>query len=443
MLRSILLTAIFIVLMGWSFRRAWLGMLVWAWFSYMNPHRFAYGFAYNFPFVLITAIVTFVAWMSTKEEKRFPWTIETILEALLCIWITVTTLFGVSTFVWDYWNRAIRVQIMIFLTLWMMKSKFRLEALVWTIAGSIGFFGLKGGIFAIVTGGHYRVQGPEKSFLEGNNEIALAMVMVLPLIHYVQVQATQRLLRHGMIALQVLTVLAVLSTYSRAGLLALGAVAVLLWLKSRHKIALAVAMIVIAIPMLKFMPSEWRARMQTLQATDEEDLDASAKGRLNAWRFAVRYSMAHPILGGGFRVFITPEFFAYAPDPRDRHDAHSIYFETLGEHGFPGLILFLGLGISTWITAMLVVRRAKKIPEMAWMVDMVGMAQVGLVGFAVGGAFAGLAFFDLPYHLMAIIILCKFLLRDHQRAMVRAELARIEAAALEAASQRPMAVPAG
>ena len=33
-----------------------------------------------------------------------------------------------------------------------------------------------------------------------------------------------------------------------------------------------------------------------------------------------------------------PEMFArYAPDPDDVHDAHSIYFEVLGEHGFVGL----------------------------------------------------------------------------------------------------------
>src|SRR5215471_8860769 len=112
MLRSILLTAIFSVLIGWTLRRAWLGILVWSWFSYMNPHRFAYGFAYNFPFVAIAAGVTFFAWLSTKEEKRFPWTIETMLEVLLCFWITITTLFGQSVVVWDYWDRAIKVQAM-------------------------------------------------------------------------------------------------------------------------------------------------------------------------------------------------------------------------------------------------------------------------------------------------------------------------------------------
>ncbi|MBV8843263.1 MAG: putative O-glycosylation ligase, exosortase A system-associated [Bryobacterales bacterium] len=420
MLRSILLTAIFAVLISWSLRRAWLGILVWAWFSYMNPHRMAFGFAYNFPFVAIAAAVTFYAWLSSKENKRFPWTIETYLQVMLCFWITFTSFFGDSDFVWEYWNRAIKVQIMIFMTLWIMRSKFRLEALVWTIVISIGFFGVKGGIWTILTGGHGRVQGPDMSFIQGNNEIALAMVMVLPLMRYLQLQATQKQIRRGLIAMQILTTLAVLSTYSRAGLLALGMVGALFWLKSRHKIAFGVAMLLVIAPMIKFMPSEWRDRMRSLEATDESQLDDSAKGRINSWRFAVNLAMHRPITGGGFRVFMTPTFFQYAPDPTSRHDAHSIYFETLGEHGFPGLFLFLSLGFCTWMTARKVARRARKIPELAWMVDLVSMAQVGLCGFAVGGAFAGLAFFDLPYDLMAMIVLCKFLLQDHERAKAMA-----------------------
>ena len=48
---------------------------------------------------------------------------------------------------------------------------------------------------------------------------------------------------------------------------------------------------------------------------------------------------------------------------------------------------------------------------MIWAGDLAAMCQVGLAGYAVGGAFAGLAYFDLPYHLMAIIILCKSIVR--------------------------------
>jgi probable O-glycosylation ligase (exosortase A-associated) len=437
MIRSLILGLVFVALISYSFTRAWLGLLVWSWFSYMNPHRFAYGFAYNFQWVAVAAAVTFLAWFTSKENKRFPWTTETYLQVLLCFWITFTTFFGESLLAWDYWNRAIKVQVMIFMTLWIMRTKFRLEALVWVIAGSIGFFGLKGAIWAILTRGHGRVQGPEQSFIYGNNELALAMVMVIPLMRYVYLQSSNKLVKQGMVVLQICTVLSVLATYSRAGLLALGAVGVLIWMKGRNKIAFAVVALIVMIPMLKFMPSEWGDRMRSLQTTDESELDDSAKGRINSWRFAVNLAMHRPITGGGFRVFMTPLFFQYAPDPTNRHDAHSIYFETLGEHGFPGLAIFLGLGLSTWWTGRKIVRRARKIPDMAWMVDMVSMAQIGLAGFAVGGAFAGLAFFDLPYDLMAIVVVCKFILNDYEKELARAEWERTRAAALDVAVPQP------
>jgi len=422
--RDILFTIIFTIVISQVFRRPWIGILIWSWLSYMNPHRLTYGFAYLFPWVAITAGVTIACWVASGERKWFPWTRETILEIVFTVWFTVTTIFALNAQVaWDYWDRAFKVQIMILMTLLIIRTRFQINALVWTIAGSMGFFGLKGGLWSLLTGGINRVYGPPKSFIEDNNALAVALVMVLPLMRYLQLRADNKFLRLGLIAAQVLTALAVLTTYSRAGFIALCVVGSYLWWKSRHKVAFALALVLVAAPLIRFMPETWKERMSTIQNTDDESLDASARGRLNAWAFAINLVEERPILGGGFRVFISPEFAKYAPDPKDRHDAHSIYFEVLGEHGFPGLFLFLALGVSTWFTAQGVIRRAKDLPQVEWAVDLVRMLQVSLAGFAAGGAFAGLAFFDLPYHLVAIVVLCKILVDQEIRAMREHEVA--------------------
>lgn len=423
-MRDILFTIIFTIVISQVFRRPWIGILIWSWLSYMNPHRLTYGFAYLFPWVAITAGVTIACWVASGERKWFPWTRETILEIVFTVWFTVTTIFALNAQVaWDYWDRAFKVQIMILMTLLIIRTRFQINALVWTIAGSMGFFGLKGGLWSLLTGGINRVYGPPKSFIEDNNALAVALVMVLPLMRYLQLRADNKFLRLGLIAAQVLTALAVLTTYSRAGFIALCVVGSYLWWKSRHKVAFALALVLVAAPLIRFMPETWKERMSTIQNTDDESLDASARGRLNAWAFAINLVEERPILGGGFRVFISPEFAKYAPDPKDRHDAHSIYFEVLGEHGFPGLFLFLALGVSTWFTAQGVIRRAKDLPQVEWAVDLVRMLQVSLAGFAAGGAFAGLAFFDLPYHLVAIVVLCKILVDQEIRAMREHEVA--------------------
>ena len=83
---------------------------------------------------------------------------------------------------------------------------------------------------------------------------------------------------------------------------------------------------------------------------------------------------------------------------------HSIYFEMLGEHGFVGLLLFLALIVFTWRKCGSIIRIAKKDAKHAWSGDLAAMIQVSLVGYTVGGAFLGLAYFDYFYHLVALAV---------------------------------------
>ena len=50
--------------------------------------------------------------------------------------------------------------------------------------GSIALFGIKGGIFTILTGGNHLVWGPPSSVIEGNNELAVALIIVVPLLYF-------------------------------------------------------------------------------------------------------------------------------------------------------------------------------------------------------------------------------------------------------------------
>jgi probable O-glycosylation ligase (exosortase A-associated) len=109
-------------------------------------------------------------------------------------------------------------------------------------------------------------------------------------------------------------------------------------------------------------------------------------------------------------------FAIYAPEPGNVHDSHSIYFEVLGEHGFFGLFLFLTLALMTWRTASWIIKRARGDPENRWAADLAAMVQVSLVGYASGGAFLGLANFDLYYTLIAVVVLCKTVLVSRQTA---------------------------
>ena len=61
------------------------------------------------------------------------------------------------------------------------------------------------------------------------------------------------------------------------------------------------------------------------------------------------------------------------------------------------------------------------------------MLQVSLLGFAVGGAFLSLAYFDVPYYVMAAMIATRLLVEQHLKA--KAALARRRVAGVQAAGR--------
>ncbi|HEX9626889.1 MAG TPA: putative O-glycosylation ligase, exosortase A system-associated [Acidiferrobacterales bacterium] len=410
-MRDLLLIAIIFGALPVILLRPYIGVLLWSWISYMNPHRLAYGFMHDFPVAAAIGATTLVSLVFTKEPRRIPWTPLTITWAMFVAWMSFTTLFAlIPGDAQQEWTRMIKIQLFAFITLMLVTSRERLNWLALVITASIGFYGLKGGIFTVMTGGSMTVWGPPGSFIEGNNELALALVMIIPLLYYLQ-SITRRLwLRLGYWGAMGFSVLAVLGSYSRGAFVAIAAMLLYFMFKSSKKLVFAI-LFVITLPIaLNFMPAEWHERMQSISRYQE---DGSALGRINAWWFAYNLTKHYPITGGGFDAFDPDLFVKYAPEPNDFHDAHSIYFEVLAEHGYVGLALFLAIGVMALRTGTWIIGHARDRPELRWARDLAAMTQVSLIGYAVGGAFLGLAYFDLYYHLVAIMVITKGLVEHH------------------------------
>ncbi len=293
-----------------------------------------------------------------------------------------------------------------FLTIFIMGDREKIHSLIWVIALSIGFYGIKGGVFTILGGGSEHVLGPG-GFIGGNTEIGLALVMVLPLFWYLYLNSEQKWVRIGLIFALLLIPVGILGTQSRGALLAIVAIGFFLWLKSRKKLVPFVVLLMMVPLLYMFMPQTWHDRMNSM--TDHKT-DESAMGRIQAWTFAYDMASARPLTGGGFEAFTPKNFERFSPGLVEAgtgkyNDVHSIYFEVLGEHGFVGLGIFLILGFLYWRTASRIIKVTKTSEQHKWAYDLASMLQVSLVGYAVGGAFLGLAYFDLGYHYLAILIL--------------------------------------
>lgn len=395
-----------------ALRWPWVGVMFWTWVSLMSPHQeFGYSAA-GWPVATIVAATTLIGLLATKERHTPMLGAGSWLMLAFIVWMTITLPFSLYL---DpslpLWERTVKTFLMLFVSIALISSRKQLDYFVWVMVLSLGFYGVKGGIFTISTGGNFRVWGPG-GFVQGNNEIALALIMTIPLMRYLQLQLTRPWARHAMTAAILLTAVTVLGTYSRGALLALLSMAFFLWLKGTNKLVYGVAMLAVGSMALPFMPEQWWDRMDTIKSYEQDD---SALGRINAWWNAFNLAKDR-LFGGGFMIY-TPEVFArYSPDPERVHAAHSIYFQVLGEHGFVGLALFLAIGVCTWFTCQGLIRRARHDPQALWAGQLGAMIQVSMIGYATAGAFLSLTYFDLPYNLAAAAMLARYLLDRQAQA---------------------------
>ncbi len=405
-MRDIALTIVIFGLLPLIFFRPHIGALMWAWISIMNPHRLAFGFAMTFPFAQLIAITTLVVLPFTKHRYPLPRSPIVTTLILFVVWMSITSVFAMGE-VFDIWLRVIKIHLMLFVTLVLIRGRQQIEQLIWVLVASVGFYGVKGGIWTLLTGGGQRVWGPAGSVISGNNELAVALVCILPLMYYLMGTTSRKWVKNALIVAMILCVFSIIGSHSRGAFLAIVAAGGMLAWKNRRP-GMIVALAAIGVAALAFVPEKWIERMYTIEGHQ----DASASSRINTWVTLWNLALDRPIVGGGFDTAL-PEIFArYSPIPSLAYSPHSIYFQALGEHGFVGLILYLTLVVITWRRATSLARECRRAPGLEWVDLLMRMTQVSLVGFLVGGAFLSLLHFDFPYYLMALVVLVEATVRE-------------------------------
>lgn len=405
-MRDILIITIVLLGCGVALRKPWIGVLLWTWLSIMNPHRYAFGIAFNAPLAAMAAASTMLGIFLTSDQRASPIKTGAITAFLFFVlWMNLSWGLGLDPS-GDYaqWNKVMKIDFMVLVGMVVLHSKQHIFGMAWVTIGSMMLLGIKGGVFTLVGGGEQRVWGPPGSFIEDNNEFGLALVMTIPLIRFLQMQLQNKWGKLALTAAMLLCAAAALGTQSRGAFLAIIAMGAMLWWRGRNRFVNGVLILAAAISLLSFMPDTWVDRMNTIETYQS---DGSAQGRLAAWSAAWNMSFHYPT-GVGFNQVRQDLFDRFSHNPEaGARAAHSIYFQILGNHGFIGLFLFLAIWATTWRHAGWLRKYASKIPEARWCVDLGAMAQVSLVGYLVGGAFLSLAYFDLPYNVMMLVALCR------------------------------------
>lgn len=392
-----------------ALRRPWIGILVWTWLSIMNPHRYSYGFAHDAPLAAVAAGCTLLGALFTKDRSSPFKGAPAVWLLIFIVWISISWLSGLDMADdQEQWSKVMKIFFMTLVGLSLLHTKEHIIAFAWVVAGSLALLGTKGGFFTVLTGGSYRVWGPPSSFIADNNEFALALVMTIPLLRFLQLNLQARWGRRLMTLVMLLCAAAAVGSQSRGALLAITAMAVMLWWRGKSRLLSGVVILSAAAAIVAFMPDSWSSRMSTIDNYEE---DRSAMGRISAWWNAFGIAKNN-VFGVGFDA-ARPELFAlYSPFPDYVHAAHSIYFQVLGNHGFGGLLIFLAIFVSTFSAAGRLSKEAADIPEAQWCARLGAMCQVSLIAYAVGGAFLSLSYFDLPYDVMMMVVLARVWVRE-------------------------------
>ncbi len=420
-MRDYLLLLFVVGLVPFILYRAWIGALAWTWIGLMNPHLYTWDLS-TFPFAQVIGITFLISWLIARDKRMIPFTPGIIGLCVLYAFVTVKNPFAWNQDVaWPTWNQYSKVVVAALLMTTLIYTPLRIRWFLWTILFSLGvFYGVKGGVFALATGGEMHVQGPNPSFIGGNTHLGVALIMVAPLFLAFMRDAPSAWWRRGALAGFWLTLIGIFFTYSRGAWLGMAAICGVLFLQTRRKLLIAATVVPLAVMAVTFIPHKLFDRMETIENYQE---DLSALQRLQGWGVAFNVARQH-LLGSGFVLDATPVdvWMKYAnfqrPEFNRANAAHSIYFQMLGDHGFIGLALFLFVLASTYWTLGRVKRAVRDDKERAWLGHYAGAIQVGLIGYAVAGAFVSLALFDLFY---TYVILAGILLREARSATQLAE----------------------
>src|SRR5215831_5336737 len=122
--------------------RPWVGVLVFSWLSYMNPHRLAWGFAHDLPFAQVVALTTVCGMVFSREKKSLPNHWLTWVWILFLVWMCITTILALDTKAAEpQWEKVMKIQVFALITIALIRDQKQLHLFLWVIVVSLGFFG--------------------------------------------------------------------------------------------------------------------------------------------------------------------------------------------------------------------------------------------------------------------------------------------------------------
>jgi O-antigen ligase len=386
--------------------------------------------------VAIGALIAMAAHRLGRNLPLVVMTPEILGVAAMCLIMVLTIPFSV----WPggALNTLTEVYFKVVLVFILMINSVRnvraLRWLTWLIVFAMGYVALRG-VIDFATGNNLvkgeRLHGSISGLMGNPNDLAMNMVTFLPLA--LMIAITKRPTLHRGVAAFIAALMAatVLFTKSRAGLLGMGAMLVVLVLEGRKiRPGLGVAALVAMFAATPFMPSWFWVRLASITDSSQDE-SGSRQARKDLMREGWQTFLEHPLTGVG-----AGQFKNYNPPDRLEpwRETHNVLLQIAAELGIFGLLAFLLL---VWqaVSALRWTRRtfvtngtgarpptgdgdfvpvtdAFRPEEREWLrMHSVAMA-ASLVGWFVCAQFASIGYYWTFYYLFALIVAGRELTKD-------------------------------
>lgn len=346
------------------------------------------------------------------------------LLILFSIWVTITTLNAHHPYLaWVKYDITIKTWLFIIFIPFVLDTRLKIECFLWTFAISVSYYLMIFGLKGLVGGGGYgsdliATTNENSGITESSTLATVAMSMVpvyIYLMNYSLFGQSNRWIRHVLKIIILLCFFSMVATGARTGVVA-GAVMVACFMliskkKFRYMLGVALAFI-IALP---FVGEEYTDRVSTLRDTSQE---TSAMGRIVVWRWTFDYARNN-LLGGGFYAYLDNDGqlndYVGEGELFEQTTAkafHSIVFEVLGEHGFIGLFLYLGILGGTVAMLRHHIKRGKSSSD-PWRRQFALHLMISFLALCAGAFFIGIAFEPWIYY---FFLLSACLFNDKDKA---------------------------
>lgn len=345
---------------------------------------------------LAAAATASLAYVLGRASGRLPVVArapERLLAGALFAWavVTIPISFWPSGALQTILNQYIQSLVLFWLIAGTVTSLPRLRGLAWTLAicaVPLALTALKHYAEGVFVQG--RVEGYSSGLAGNPNDLALMLVVILPLTLALVGVAKRLVTKVILAAMALLQIAAIVATFSRGGFIALVIVlgGFLLRLIRQRTFAPAVVAVMVLAAGATLLPTGYGARVGTI-ADYQSDPTGSAQARWSDSLVAIQFIERHPLVGAGVGLDVLALNDVRGATWTHVHDAYLTIGVDLG-------LLGMGLYVLLLLSSLRTARRAELDADREGLGDvgrLAGGVRIALVAF-VFAAF----FYPIPYH---------------------------------------------